>query len=225
MFLFDCSEMTFANMLIRIFVSLLLGMVIGLNRESKKRVAGIKTNTIVCMGAALVMMTSQYLNTLYPGQSDIARMGAQVISGVGFLGVGTIIVSGRQVRGLTTAASLWACACIGIAVGIGFVDVSVLVTICMLIIFTIFPRIERMLDKNSHYVTVYVEMKSKMTIREIADKLESEGIQIESVDYLANRPKNAPLAAQFVLHLPYAASQFNISKLLEIEDIIQADLI
>lgn len=107
--------------------SLVAGTLIGLDRSMKRRGAGIKTHVLVCLGSALVMMTGQFIQLNYEGTMDVARMGAQVISGVGFLGVGTIIVTGHnQVKGLTTAAGLWACACIGLAIGIGFVDGALL---------------------------------------------------------------------------------------------------
>lgn len=98
MFGFSCAEWTIPNVLIRIVVSMILGCVIGLDRGLKKRGAGTKTNTIVCLGATLVMLTAQYMEVYFPGKSDLSRMASQVISGVGFLGVGTIIVSGHQVR-------------------------------------------------------------------------------------------------------------------------------
>lgn len=108
MFGFSCAEWTIPNVLIRIVVSMILGCVIGLDRGLKKRGAGTKTNTntIVCLGATLVMLTAQYMEVYFPGKSDLSRMASQVISGVGFLGVGTIIVSGHQVRGLTTAGQV-----------------------------------------------------------------------------------------------------------------------
>ena len=80
---------------------------------------------------------------IFSWKSDLSRMASQVISGVGFLGVGTIIVSGHQVRGLTTAASLWACACVGLAVGIGFLDGGVIITVCVLISLHVLPRLEK----------------------------------------------------------------------------------
>lgn len=117
----------------RLLSALIVGLTVGIDREMKRRGAGIKTHVLVCLGAALVMITSQYLMENFDGSTDISRMGAQVISGVGFLGVGTIIVTGRnQVRGLTTAASLWVCACVGLAAGAGYI-VGVLITLALLI--------------------------------------------------------------------------------------------
>lgn len=111
------------SILLRLVFSVLAGALIGIDRAMKRRGAGIKTHVLVCLGSALVMLTAQFIRLNYEGSMDVTRLGAQVISGVGFLGVGTIIVTGHnQVRGLTTAAGLWGCACIGLAIGIGFVD-------------------------------------------------------------------------------------------------------
>ncbi len=112
---FNCISIT-----VRLALSLLCGGVLGFERERKGRAAGFRTYMLVCMGATLVMLTNQYIHD-YTGTGDIARLGAQVISGIGFLGAGTIIVTGRNhIKGLTTAAGLWASACIGLAIGIGF---------------------------------------------------------------------------------------------------------
>ena len=120
-FLMDsAAEFDLLGVTIRLLFALIVGLVIGIDREMKRRVAGIKTHILVCLGAAMVMITSQYMMVNFGDVADPARMGAQVVSGVGFLGVGTIIVTGRnQVRGLTTAASIWVCACVGLAAGIG----------------------------------------------------------------------------------------------------------
>ena len=101
---------------------MVFGGLIGIEREIGNRPAGLRTHTLVCMGSVLVMLTSDYMLTAYSHISipDPARLGAQVISGIGFLGAGTILKDGSRVRGLTTAASLWVVACIGLAIGVGF---------------------------------------------------------------------------------------------------------
>jgi len=112
------------SMIVRLLLAMAAGMLVGVDRERKNRGAGMKTHVLVCIGAALAMMTSEYIYHEFPdARADMARIGAQVVSGVGFLGVGTIMVTGKnQIRGLTTAAGLWASACAGIAIGIGFVE-------------------------------------------------------------------------------------------------------
>lgn len=108
--------------ILRLFLAMLMGGFIGIERELVNRPAGFRTHTLVCMGSALVMTTSEYLFHTYHQfvNLDPARLGAQVISGIGFLGAGTIMNDGHRVRGLTTAASLWVVACIGLAVGAGY---------------------------------------------------------------------------------------------------------
>ncbi|NLC43295.1 MAG: MgtC/SapB family protein [Clostridiales bacterium] len=109
------------EMILKLVLAMIFGGLIGLEREIGNRPAGFRTHTLVCMGSVLVMMTSEYMMTIYSSVSvDPARLGAQVISGIGFLGAGTILKDGSRVRGLTTAASLWVVACIGLAIGVGF---------------------------------------------------------------------------------------------------------
>lgn len=114
------TEVNVVSTTVRLLLALVCGGILGIERGRKKRPAGFRTYMLVCIGSTLVMITSQYICSLYQN-SDPARMSAQVISGIGFLGAGTIIVTGRnRVMGLTTAAGLWASACIGLSIGIGF---------------------------------------------------------------------------------------------------------
>ena len=110
MFFVSLTEWSLRNVLLRMAAALLPGGLIGIDRGAKKRGGGARTDAAVCLGAAMVMMTAQYMDIVFPGSTDISRMAAQVVSGVGFLGAGSIIVAGRQVKGLTSAASIWICA-------------------------------------------------------------------------------------------------------------------
>ena len=125
------AGMELLSVIARLSLAALFGGLLGLERERKNRPAGLRTYLIVCVGAALTVLLSEYeqwmLSTHWAAaagsavQIDISRLGAQVINGIGFLGAGTILVSSRKkVRGLTTAAGLWASACMGLAVGAGF---------------------------------------------------------------------------------------------------------
>ena len=110
-------EVTLLAVVLRIVLAILIGGLIGFERELKNRPAGLRTYMVVCLGACMVMLTNQYVTQVF-GSGDPVRMGAQVISGVGFLGVGTIVIRNQsQVKGLTTAAGLWTTACIGLAIG------------------------------------------------------------------------------------------------------------
>ena len=115
-------ELNWASIVLRLTLAILCGGIIGIERGRKGRTAGFRTHVLVCIGATLTVLTNQYMMQ-YFGGGDPARLGAQVINGIGFLGAGTIIVTGRhKVKGLTTAAGLWASACLGVAIGAGFYE-------------------------------------------------------------------------------------------------------
>lgn len=127
---------TYLVVLIRLIAAVVLGALIGIERGNSKHDAGLRTHIIVCLGATSVMITSQLIAQSYGDITDITRLGAQVISGIGFLGVGSIIVTRNRVRGLTTAAGLWTTGCLGLVIGAGFIEVAI--TIVALMMFTIY---------------------------------------------------------------------------------------
>ncbi|KUO72501.1 MAG: hypothetical protein APF77_12000 [Clostridia bacterium BRH_c25] len=132
------------ELLIRLTLACLLGGLIGIERERLGHPAGFRTHILVCIGSTLVMLCNIFIYEQYKTYANIdpARMGAQVISGIGFLGAGTILKEGVTVKGLTTAASLWSVACIGLAVGLGFYTGSIFATILVLITLVVFSRFE-----------------------------------------------------------------------------------
>lgn len=114
------EELTPFSVVLRVGLSIVCGGVLGIERGKANQSAGMRTYVLVCLGATLVMLTGQYMYYEF-ATGDPARLGAQVVSGIGFLGAGSIIVEGHtKIRGLTTAAGLWTSACIGLAIGIGF---------------------------------------------------------------------------------------------------------
>lgn len=125
---FNLYELNFVTIVFRMLLAILVGGFIGIERDIKQRAAGVRTHMLVCLGAAIVMMTNQYIFLRYPDAGiDITRMGAQVVSGIGFIGAGTILVtSEHRIKGLTTAAGLWAAAAIGLGIGIGFYEVALI---------------------------------------------------------------------------------------------------
>lgn len=132
--------------ILRLLLSLLCGALIGLERERGHRPAGLRTHMLVCVGACLVMVTSFWAVEKYGLSGDPLRMSAQVISGIGFLGAGTIIKAGRDIRGLTTAACLWIVACIGLAIGVGYYVGGLAVTGLILLTLHIFKIAERKIE-------------------------------------------------------------------------------
>lgn len=187
MFFTSLTEWTAGNVLIRILTALVLGGAIGIDRGVKRRGGGARTDAAVCLGAAMVMLTAQYMALVFPGMVNIARMPSQVISGVGFLGAGSIIVSRRQIKGLTSAASIWICACIGLAAGIGFVDGAIVVTVILLAGLHILPVIEDRIYQRSGYVALYIEAEDGKTATFLLHKMKMDGCKIDM--YEVDKPK------------------------------------
>ena len=150
-------QLNLVSVLFRIFLAMLVGGVLGMERERKNRPAGLRTYILVCLGAALVMMTNQYVY-LYFDTGDPVRMGAQVISGIGFLGAGTIMMTGRnQIKGITTAACLWTAACSGLAIGIGFYEGALLSAFFIFIIMTGVRKLDVWTRNHSVYLDIFLE--------------------------------------------------------------------
>ncbi len=157
-FLDPLREITTVAVLVRLLFAMLCGGAIGIEREHKRRTAGFRTHILICLGAAMTTMISQFLFREMNMYTDIGRLGAQVIAGIGFIGAGTIIVTKRrQVKGLTTAAGLWTCAIIGLAVGAGYYEAAVLATAIILLAEIFFSRFEYWVLDNARNINIYVE--------------------------------------------------------------------
>ena len=153
-------ELNLVSVLFRIGLAIIIGGALGIERERKNQAAGFRTYILVCLGATMVMMTNQYVYQVFE-IGDPVRMGAQVISGIGFLGAGTIIVTGKnKIKGVTTAACLWAAACSGLAIGIGFYEGAVLCGLVILIIMSVFQAFDVWTRKKSKFIDVYIEYDS-----------------------------------------------------------------
>jgi putative Mg2+ transporter-C (MgtC) family protein len=149
--------------IVRILLACFLGGLIGIERESLRRPAGFRTHMLVCMGSALIMVTGEYvfLNYQHLTNMDPTRLGAQVVSGIGFLGAGTIIKEGGTVRGLTTAASLWAVSCVGLAVGAGFYWVGIAASAVIYIILVVLKYIEQIMAEKQPRTQVVLYFHNK----------------------------------------------------------------
>lgn len=152
----------FLEDIFKLMLAMLLGGLVGLEREITNRPAGFRTHTLVCMGSALVMVTSMHLFRVYSDvvRLDPARLGAQVISGIGFLGAGTILKDNARVRGLTTAASLWVVACIGLAVGAGLYGVAIFAALLAYITLILLKRVERLLKNKSKIEEIDMDVRN-----------------------------------------------------------------
>ncbi len=157
-------ELSFLSIVIRISLAFALGGIVGIERGIKNRPAGLRTYMLVCLGSCIVMILSQYVHLLY-GSGDPSRMGAQVISGIGFLGAGTIIVTKQnQIRGLTTAAGLWSSACMGLAIGIGFYELAAVGGMAILMVLTIMQSIDNLMRKKIRSIEIYAELQDNTTV-------------------------------------------------------------
>lgn len=173
-------ELNMLSILLRFLVCIVCGGMIGIEREWKHRTAGLKTHILVCLGAAVCMMTGQYV-WVYFGNTGIdpTRIGAQVISGIGFLGVGTIIIKNNTyVKGLTTAAGLWVSACIGLAAGIGFFEVAVIGTFCVELLFFIVRQLNVFEVVRENKIHLYVEVKDVSNIKELLREIKKQECNI-----------------------------------------------
>lgn len=154
-------DLNLVSILLRICLSVLVGGILGMERGKKNRPAGLRTYILVCLGSALVMMTNQYVYITYQ-TGDPMRLGAQVISGVGFLGAGTIVLTGRnKIMGITTAAGLWTAACSGLAIGIGFYEGAIFGGIAIAFTVSGLLKFDIWLRKKSRYLDLYVEYNTK----------------------------------------------------------------
>ena len=175
------KELNAWSVAFRIFLALFFGGCIGLERGRHGRAAGLRTHTLVCVGAALTALVGTYSNLTLNPASDPLRVGAQVISGIGFLGVGTILVRDRtRVTGLTTAAGLWATASIGLAVGIGFYFAALMAFLAVFITIEFMIHIEKK-TKNKNYYLCYVECTESDSVKELYRELRPYASQVDII--------------------------------------------
>lgn len=168
-------DFNFWTILIRLFISAILGGMIGLERGRQRRAAGLRTHILVCVGAALTAMVGFFARDILGiVTSDPLRVSAQVISGIGFLGVGTIMLKGRfQIVGLTTAAGLWVTAAIGLSVGAGFYEGGIIAFLISVFTVMVLNKIERHINEHHSSFGLYVEIKSDAFIRECISHLKN----------------------------------------------------
>lgn len=177
---YEFKAFTWWVILIRLFLSIGLGAIIGAERANKSHAAGLRTYILVSLGASVGMMTNLFLYE----HSDTSRIGAGVISGIGFIGAGTIIITSRnQVRGLTTAAALWACACSGLAFGAGYYTLGLISTLLIIIVVMFMPKIEGALQKNTRTFDIHVELFQRTDLKKLLEVLRNNNLQVRTISY------------------------------------------
>lgn len=177
------AELNFCSIAIRLILAVLCGGILGFERAKKHHAAGFRTYILVCIGSASAMLTNEFISRA-TGLGDGARLGAQVISGIGFLGAGTILVTSRnQIRGLTTAAGLWGCACLGLAAGTGFYTLAIFGTMLIGIVLAILPKIERKFTKSSNYFQIHIEFETREFLKKFVTAVREMDFRVLSVEH------------------------------------------
>lgn len=172
-------ELSLGSIILRIVLAACCGGLIGLERTVKGRPSGLRTHILICVGASMTTMTSQYLLIYMNYYTDIARLGAQVVAGVGFIGAGTIMLTPRnRVKGLTTAAGLWAAAIVGLACGIGYFEAAVYVTFLVLFTETVLSKLEEKILASTSETSLYVELSKDCPLDDVVEVLKNADIKI-----------------------------------------------
>ena len=189
--------------ILRMVLAVICGGLIGIEREHKRRPAGFRTHILICLGASLTTLTSQYIYLHLDMFTDLTRLGAQVIAGIGFIGAGTIIVTKRrQVKGLTTAAGLWASAIVGLAVGAGYIEAALIATGMILLVELVLSRFEWFLMSTARDIHLYVEYKENEALERIDDYLRSHNVSVGDLHITKSASSTKNPCAIYSLQLP-----------------------
>ena len=199
-FLNPLREVTLLSVFIKMFCSLICGGAIGIERERKRRTAGFRTHILICLGSAMTTMISHYLFSYLTLDNDVSRLGSAVIAGIGFVGAGTIVVTKRrQIKGLTTAAGLWTCAIIGLAIGAGYYEAGILATVIILLAEIFFSRFEYWVLDNARNINIYVEYTGNDNLESVILLLKTYRVVILDLEITKS---GANSCAIFQLQLP-----------------------
>jgi putative Mg2+ transporter-C (MgtC) family protein len=226
---------------IRLVLAVIVGGLIGYEREYKNRPAGFRTHILVCLGAAITSMIQLYsiqdttnLILMHPElqnalKADIGRLGAQVITGVGFLGAGTIIHEKGSVKGLTTAASIWTVACIGLSVGLGYYTLTILSTICVFIVLVYLKTFEHKLFKNTNVLRVEIQyLNKKNMVEKLEQYFDGMSIKVKNIEFLIDEEEehsNFDTTMYTIIAPRHIKSSGIVQKLCTFEEIYKATII
>ncbi len=176
-------EMTLLAVAARMLTAMACGGVIGIERELKRRPAGFRTHILICVGASITVLTNLFLYQVMHLYTDVSRMGAQVITGISFIGAGTIIVTKRRrVKGLTTAAGLWAVGIIGLVCGAGYLEMALFASAMVLFAELVLSRLEYRFVRHIKDTNLYVEYESADDIQEIMTTLAGFGLEVGDLE-------------------------------------------
>ena len=196
--MFDYSSiLMLGTVLGKLFIAAILGGIIGWERHRRGRPAGLRTHLLVCIGVTLMMLVSEHIFVQYQGHGhnsilrvDPARIAAQVVTGIGFLGAGTIMRSRASIRGLTTAASLWVVAGIGLAVGSGFILPAFFTTVLTIAILTLNDLVEKKMKRNKYRTMKMLITGQELSLDDISQILEKNSVKLKNYKFKKNIEKN-----------------------------------
>ena len=202
---------------LRLLIAVTIGSVVGFDRRVRNNSAGIRTHALVCLGSALTMMLSQFIAVRFPGyRIDVSRIGAGVVGGIGFLGAGTIIMTDRnRVHGLSTAAGLWASSCIGLAIGMGFVEGTIAASILLFFILNILRRVDRSLYRHTKYLDLYIEFEDQGGVRIFNNMISEQNVAISDFQLFKGALKGDGPTALVSIELPTFDSRASFLKSLK----------
>lgn len=192
-------EVTAASVTLRLVLAFVCGGIIGLEREYKRRAAGFRTHILICLGATITTLTSQYLHDIMNYNTDIARMGAQVVAGIGFIGAGSIIVTRYQrVQGLTTAAGLWTSAVVGLSLGAGFYEGGIVVTGMVLITEIILSKIEYYILRKTPEISIYLEYNDSHSLNHLFSLCRDHKVTVLGIEVTRTAEQPAPYSCAVI---------------------------
>ena len=231
-------QLTLWSMMLRVVLAMLMGGLIGYERERTSHPAGFRTYMLVAIGASLTVMMSQYYDlmlrlqwadvaALVGSRTDMARFGAQVVNGIGFLGAGTILVTSRQeVHGLTTAAGLWASACLGLAIGAGFYECMLVAFLLILFSLSLLPKLEAAVNEHSRFCNVYLELDSIENLGGIVNRLKADQVRLFDMEIEKASPSGhiKHINAVFNLLLPKSSTHTELlAQLSTLDGVLMVD--
>ncbi|MCI5498243.1 MAG: MgtC/SapB family protein [Clostridiales bacterium] len=185
----NLRDLNLLSLCVRLLLAMAFGGTIGFERGIRQRAAGLRTHMLLCVGAASTMLVSQFMYSSY-GVGDPARLSAQVISGIGFLGAGTIIVTrSNQIKGLTTAATLWATACMGLAVGVGFYECALVMYVILIFILLLVNVVDTKYLKVPTSTALYLEVRRDIGLGDAIRFIHEIGWNVRDVkEFPSGRP-------------------------------------
>lgn len=201
MMVLSLRELNLISLILRLFLAVLCGGLIGYERGKHQEAAGLRTHILVCVGSCCVMVVGQYMYTVLGENTDPARIGAQVVSGIGFIGAGTIVLnSHHQVRGVTTAAGLWASAAMGLAIGVGYYECALLMCLILHVTLKLLNRMDDHYIKRAEDVRVYMEYERDFHFSRVIQTLRECGWKIVSLETVSKDSKDG-YSVQFVMRI------------------------